>query len=172
MSGSASQGADKTRYTVIPRTLVFVRAGDRLLLLKGAPHKRLWAGLFNGIGGHLERGEDPLSAARRELQEETGLSGLPLQLAAVITIDTGAETPGINLFVFLADLPPTPLPELHASPEGAPEWVPLAALPDLPLVEDLPVLLPRLLNRSPAEPPLCASYRYTPTGKLQIQFAN
>ncbi|NLX42660.1 MAG: NUDIX domain-containing protein, partial [Chloroflexi bacterium] len=63
-----------TRYLVVPRTLCFISTESQLLLLRGAPDKRLWANLLNGLGGHLEPGEDPLSGARRELCEEAGLS--------------------------------------------------------------------------------------------------
>jgi len=63
--GKEEQGVTQPRYLLIPRVLVFIRRGDDFLLIKGASHKRLWANQYNGIGGHLERGEDLLSAAKR-----------------------------------------------------------------------------------------------------------
>ena len=142
------QGTDQTRYTLIPRTLIFLTRGEEVLLLKGAAHKRLWANLYNGYGGHIERGEDPLSAARRELLEECGLQA-GLWLAATVTIDTGADRPGILLF--------------------EPHWVQVAALPDLPLVEDLYTLLPRVLNHPPTRPPIHFLYTYDAQGQLHIR---
>jgi 8-oxo-dGTP diphosphatase len=50
---------------IIPRVAVFLRRNDSYLLLKGAPTKRLWANKYNGLGGHIERGEDVLSAAKQ-----------------------------------------------------------------------------------------------------------
>src|SRR5512139_3317745 len=94
----SDQGVDPTRYTLIPRTLIFLTRGDRVLLLKGAANKRRWAGLYNGIGGHLERGEDVLGSARRELAEETGLDCPGLWLCGTVIVDTG-ESPGISVFV-------------------------------------------------------------------------
>jgi 8-oxo-dGTP pyrophosphatase MutT (NUDIX family) len=47
-------------------------------------------------GGHLERGETPERACRREIAEETGLtppSGVPLRLAAAIQIEIAAPRP-------------------------------------------------------------------------------
>ena len=58
--GKSDQGvrASKERYTVIPRVLVFFLDGGDVLLLKGAPTKRIWANRYNGVGGHVEAGEE------------------------------------------------------------------------------------------------------------------
>ena len=73
--GIEAQGVSQDRYTVIPSVLIFPFASDdKFLLLKGAAHKRSWAGLWNGIGGHVEAGESILQAAQRELREETGFT--------------------------------------------------------------------------------------------------
>ena len=49
---------------------IFCRNGGAVLLVH---HRRL--GTWLPVGGELEPGETPLEAARRELLEETGLSG-------------------------------------------------------------------------------------------------
>ena len=60
------QGVSKNRYQLIPRCLIFIRKDDSFLLIKGASNKKIWANKFNGIGGHIEKGEDIKSAAQRE----------------------------------------------------------------------------------------------------------
>lgn len=161
------QGVFKDRYQIIPRALVFATRGDFVLLLKGAPNKRLWANLYNGVGGHIERGEDPITAARREFKEETGLNLINPWLCALITIDTG-EPIGIGMYVFKGETSnknPTP------SGEGTLEWIQSNDLPSLPLVEDLPVLLPRVLSLNKSDPILFAQYTYSSEGKLIVTFA-
>src|SRR5260370_42114690 len=64
------------RYSIIPRVLCFVTWMDEVLLLKGAPDKKLWAGKYNGLGGHVERGESGHAAAQREILEESGLADI------------------------------------------------------------------------------------------------
>src|SRR5512135_302413 len=102
----SDQGIDvslqRQRYSVIPRTLVFITRGERVLLLRGAPTKRIWANRYNGIGGHVERDEDIYSAAKREVIEETGLTVNRLRLCGLINID-GNQISGILLFVFTAE---------------------------------------------------------------------
>jgi 8-oxo-dGTP pyrophosphatase MutT (NUDIX family) len=50
---------------------IFCRNAGAVLLVQ---HKRL--GLWLPVGGEIEPGETPLEAARRELHEETGLTGI------------------------------------------------------------------------------------------------
>jgi len=162
----SEQGVTHERYSLIPRTLIFLTCGERILLIKGAPDKRLWAKRYNGIGGHIEAGEDVLSAARRELKEEAGLESADLWLCGTVTIDTG-ENPGIGLFIFRGECPPG-IP--RASAEGSLEWLPIQALAEYPLVEDLTTLLPRVLALKPGDPPLSALYSYNAGDQLVIQF--
>jgi 8-oxo-dGTP diphosphatase len=162
----SEQGVTSDRYAIIPRTLIFLTRGEEILLLRGAPHKRLWANKYNGIGGHIERGEDALSSARRELAEEAGLAGMGLRLVGTVLIDAGAGR-GIGLFVFRGEYAGG---DLRASEEGSLEWVPARRLGELALVEDLRVLLPRILAMSEADAPFSALYYYDEQDQMQIKF--
>lgn len=157
----------KDRYHLIPRVLCFVTAGDEVLLLKGAPHKKIWAGKYNGLGGHVERGETVHAAAVREIDEESGVPIANLRLRGVVTIDTGQAAAGIGLFVFTAEALSR---ETRASSEGTLEWVRAADLPALNVVEDLPTLLPFVLGRPLHAPPFSAQYRYDDNQRLVITF--
>ena len=74
MSPEMEQTIMPGKYQAVPRVLCFVTHGDEVLLLRGAPDKRIWPDKYNGVGGHVETGEDILSGARREIYEETGLT--------------------------------------------------------------------------------------------------
>lgn len=130
------------RFTVYPRTLCFVLNGEDVLLLKGAPDKRLYANQFNGVGGHIERDEDVLTSLRREVREETGLEIDEPRLRAVVVADEGAG-PGVLFFVYCAT---SATRAVHSSSEGELAWVPRARLMDYDLVPDLRELLPRALD--------------------------
>jgi len=162
----SDQGVSKDRYSLIPRTLIFLTRGDSVLLLKGAPTKRLWANLYNGVGGHIEPGEDVLTSARRELGEETGLEPDALWLCGVVIVETG-QNPGIGIYVLRGECNSG---ELLPSKEGALEWVPIKDLNRIQMVEDLPELLPHVLNMKPGDPPFSALYAYDANGKLHIRF--
>lgn len=162
----AGQSVDPRRYTVVPRCLIFGVAGDRILLLRLPTERGPWGGLHNGVGGHVEAGEDPRTAARREFHEETGLSATALVLAGVVLIETGAS-PGIGLYVFVARVGGGTVTGTH---EGTPTWVTREELGSLALVADLPVLLPRALAVLEGAPPFSAVYRYDDRGGLSIDF--
>jgi 8-oxo-dGTP diphosphatase len=153
------------RYLVIPRVLCFVTSGEDVLLLKGAPDKKLWAGKYNGVGGHVERGESVQVAARREILEETSLAVGDLRLCGVVTIDVESE-PGIGLFVFTARAASR---QFTASAEGALAWVPRTRVAELETVEDLPKLVLLAFSQPPGAPPFGAHYFYTPDGRLQME---
>ncbi|GMR10939.1 MAG: hypothetical protein BMS9Abin28_1763 [Anaerolineae bacterium] len=152
------------RYAVIPRTICFVVCQNEILLIKLASDREGWSGRYNGIGGHVEPGEEPLSAIRREVREETGLSLPDQQLCGIVTVDTGAS-PGIGLFVFVCEALKT---GLSASPEGAPAWLPIDRLANYDLVEDLDFLITQALKARSENTVFFAAYSYDTHGKLEI----
>ena len=167
--GANQQGADATqnRWLVMPRTLSFVLNGDAVLLMKRAPHRRVFPNQYNGLGGHIERDEDPASGALREIKEESGLSVHTLRLRSVHNIDAGQQS-GIVLFVYTAISDSRTI--LGQSPEGKLEWVEQGRLSELDLVEDLPQLLPRILQMSDDEPPLHVHVSYDELDRIRLRF--
>jgi 8-oxo-dGTP diphosphatase len=157
------------RYRVVPRTLSFLLHQDQILLIRIAEDRGSWGGKYNGVGGHIERGENPLSAARREILEETGTIPVSLDLCGVVMIDTQV-VPGISLYVYVGEIDhPSPL---QATDEGTLDWVSLSEVYDLPLVEDLPILLPKALEADRIKKPFSANYTYNEEGVLNIHFSS
>lgn len=166
--GQADQKVISGRYRVYPRTLCFITHGDDVLLLRGASDKRIWPDLYNGVGGHVKAGEDVRAAALREIREETGLAVDQLRLRGVINVPANVENTGVLLFVFTAGAKDR---DIRASDEGQPEWIPVDEVHLHALVEDLPILLPRVLSMAPEAPPFFAVYEYDEDDQLVVSFA-
>jgi 8-oxo-dGTP diphosphatase len=153
VSAQGTHDPKRQRYQAIPRVLIFLSSRhpqtgeEEVLLLKGAPTKRLWANHYNGLGGHVEAHEDVYSAALREVREEAGLELAQLALRGVINIDTGSDEqgprPGVMMLVFVGEAPAR---EVVPSIEGELDWLPLHALKEYLLVDDLYELIPRALH--------------------------
>ncbi|HXF81575.1 MAG TPA: NUDIX domain-containing protein [bacterium] len=115
--------------------------GRRVLLLRRRRSPN--AGMWNGLGGKLEAGEDPFAACVREVREETGLTIAAPVLRALLIVgvrDTGALW---IIYVFTA---PAPDGALVPSAEGQLRWVDAAQIASLRTPADLPVILPRILD--------------------------
>ena len=168
--GAHEQGADATqgRWLTIPRTLCFVLNGDDVLLMKRAAHRRVFPNRFNGVGGHIERDEEPLAAAVREIKEETGLDVDQVRLRAVHNIDAGEAT-GIMLLVFTAHSSSRAF--TASEDEGTLHWIPQTDVLSLDLVEDLPRILPRVLAMAPDAPPYFAHVSYDEDDAIQMRIS-
>lgn len=170
--GAKGQGADSQtvegRWQVVPRTLCFVTNGDDILLMKRGAHKRIFPNHYNGLGGHIERGEDPMTSALREIKEETGLDVVNMQYCGSTHIDAGQAT-GILLYIFKAEATTR---EVVESDEGTLHWLPLQNVltrDDLPLVEDLPIVLPMIFRDGAI--PFFAHVSYDENDQIVFQLA-
>ncbi len=135
------------RHLTVPRTLCFVLHGDDVLLIRRARHKRLFPGKVNGVGGHVEAGEDVAESAAREILEETGLLVNDLWLAGVVHVDgslgqtdalADGTMPGVMILVFTAQAGSR---DARPSDEGDLLWIPLSQVHGLDWVDGDPKLL-------------------------------
>lgn len=154
---SSDQGVDDKHFLIEPRTLIFLfDTQDQVLLLKGAAKKRIWRGKYNGLGGHVEAGEDILESALRELAEETGVKDVPLRFCGQIMV-TVSQNRGVGLFIFKAQVKEI---VLQNSDEGELEWVALKDISAIPLVDDLYELLPRVVAHQDGDSLILGKYTY------------
>ncbi len=128
------------RHTVILRTLSFIfNAQGEVLLLERASDK-FDAGMFNGLGGHIEEGEDIIAAANREILEESGIVPDKTQLAGIMHV---TNLFGKNILMF-ATKSTSINPELKESMEGKLQWVKIVDLANYKVYADIKPFLERI----------------------------
>ncbi len=64
---------------------VFVLKGDKILMIRRSDKKTYLPNYVQPVGGKVDLNEDPLTAAHRELMEETQIKVTSLRLKAVVT---------------------------------------------------------------------------------------
>ena len=149
-----NQASSEIRYKVIPRTLIFLLNESKVLLIMQNSEDKPGFGKWNGIGGHIEEGEDPYTSARREIFEESGLEIVNIKLD-FITIIPEKKDLGVCLFIFSGNCENTKIKE---SPEGKLSWINIDHLNEYLLMPDLPKLLELILNKSESNCPQIISY--------------
>jgi len=148
------------RYHVVPRTILFVFNNNNVLLQKGAANKKINAGLWNGLGGHIEKGEDIVSAAKRELKEEAGICCEHPFLCGTIMINV-AQDEGILLFVFSCLQTDD---SSEDSAEGRLHWFPTDQIPKQDIVDDVQDLISRVQNTMKTGKQFHLLYSYDASG--------
>lgn len=155
----------RERYSLVPRTLVFIRRGNEYLLIHKKKKNSYGYGKMNGVGGHMEKGEDPYTSARREILEETGLSISQLDLCAILFIDIG-DTPGIEVFVFRTEYDGG---QIQQSDEGFLEWKTFEEIQSSEhILDDVPMLIELCIEHEVGRMPQIIKYSFDEKGQLRI----
>ena len=157
--------ANASKYQVVPRTLIFIERDEEILLIHKRKIDTYGFSKLNGIGGHIEKGEEPNEAAKREILEESGLTIEEINLVAIIFIDTGTN-PGVLLFVYKAKYQGGTLRE---SDEGELIWMNRSVIKDeKDVVKDIHFLLGLVHSYQKGSPPTYVKYLYEENGGLRI----
>jgi 8-oxo-dGTP pyrophosphatase MutT (NUDIX family) len=167
----SQQNTPPTSHTFfIARTLIFIKNNNRFLLIKGSPDKNTWPNLFNAIGGHIEKNESIIESAFREIFEETNLSKESihnLHLIGIITISIPEDSPNIILFIFSGISSTTNVKE---STEGSLHWLTPNEISDVAAVEDIPLLIEKILQSEETNSTFIGHYHYDKNNKLHINW--
>jgi 8-oxo-dGTP diphosphatase len=125
-------------------TLVYIVRDGKVLLIK--KKRGLGAGFYNGIGGKVEEGEDVVTAAIRECEEEVDIRPRDLRWSGLLEFwnyEDGKVESIHFVHIFLAS-------EFEGEPretdEALPVWFSISEVPYDEMWEDDRLWLPRVLN--------------------------
>lgn len=117
---------NEVKYIRLTQTGVtnFLYCGDYFLFLKRKDTKRVDPGRLNGIGGRLEKGEDYLTAAIRETEEETGyvVKQEDVKLCGVVKLEEGYQEDWVMCF-FKIKVPDMNIPVGTETEDGKLIWL-------------------------------------------------
>lgn len=99
--------------------------------------------MWNGIGGKMEPGEDPLTACVREVREETGITFTDPRLCALLVITIKSTGDLWIIYVFSGAARNGAVIE---SDEGELRWISPGEISTLQTPADLPLILPHILK--------------------------
>ena len=126
-------------------SLCYIEQGGRYLMLHRTKKKQdPNAGKWIGVGGKFEDGESPEECARREVEEETGLSLSSLSLRGIVTF-VSDMCPTEYMFLFTAD---QFTGELRVCDEGELAWIEKEKVLSLPYSETVEIKVARSTERA------------------------
>lgn len=127
-------------------TICFIKRGNEILMLNRESSS--WMGMWNGVGGKLEKDETPLQCILREVKEETGISLTDAEYKGNVIWGVDESYSG-GMYAYIAELPttyeyPTPI----KMEEGILDWKDLDWLlhPENVGVANLKYFLQLMLN--------------------------
>lgn len=98
--------------------------------------------IYNGLGGHVEKGEDVISSAVRETKEEAGVDLLNPKIKGVMNV-SGFFGKDVTLFIVAGSTKDEPL---SSTLEGELEWVCRAEIENLNIFQDVKPFLEKILE--------------------------
>ncbi len=137
----------KERYTVIPRTLCFIFHNDEILLIKASDQKE-WQGTYNALGGHIEKGEDIVDSANREIKEECGLSPLDTKIRGIVH---ACDFFNKNVLMFVTSSTVATKEVINDHNEGTLEWKKVSELDNLKIFDDIKPILQQITSMNSSD---------------------
>jgi 8-oxo-dGTP diphosphatase len=106
----------------------YIVHNDKVLMHKRAENKAKWPGVWIGPGGHIDEGEDALTAAIREVEEETGVTLRSEDVVLkVLAFHHHVDRGEVWMeHLFRAEIPADQT--VHSTAEGESHWIDLQEL--------------------------------------------
>lgn len=83
-------------------TICFIKRGNDILLLNR--ERSSWMGMWNGVGGKLEKDETPRSCIIREIKEETGITVTDVEYKGNVTWKSADDSYEGGMYAYIANL--------------------------------------------------------------------
>ncbi|KAL4267844.1 Oxidized purine nucleoside triphosphate hydrolase [Pleurotus pulmonarius] len=130
---------DQTRYY----TNAYIVRDGRILL--GRKKRGIGLNYYNGFGGKVEVGESSVQAARRELEEEAGITAPLVQVGTLLFTKEGIEWT-FHINIYRAEEYEG---EIVETEEMRPEWFPIDQIPYGQMWGSDKYWLPLVLSKKP-----------------------
>lgn len=99
--------------------------------------------MYNALGGHIEKGEDIVASANREIKEECGLSPLDTKLRGIVH---ACDFFNKNVMMFVTSSTVTTKEVINHHNEGTLEWRKLSDLGSVKIFDDIKPILQQITS--------------------------